>query len=89
MEGLGHAAARQLQVFWAQTGVLGNSRQHAGAKFLAVMERKHEICPALTCQRAMRARLALELPANAEQSLKTRFALADGHWLMQPLARRC
>jgi hypothetical protein len=77
--GLGHAATRPLQVLWAQPGMLGDARQDAWPKFLAIMKREHEVRPTFTCQRAMRARLSLELPADASSALKTRFALADGH----------
>ncbi len=45
MEGLGHTLAETLDVFWPQARVFGDSREHARAKFLTVMECEDEVGP--------------------------------------------
>ncbi len=47
--------------------VLGNPRQHARADLVAVVEREHNIGPAIAFEREMRAALAFHAPADALQ----------------------
>jgi hypothetical protein len=50
--------------------VLGDSREHAWADLLAFMKGEDEVRPAISVKGHMGARLALDLPANLEQSAK-------------------
>ena len=63
--GIGWASLRvlALQVFSLQTSMFGDSSQHAGPEFFAIMEGKHEIGPRFSRERAMRAALSLLIPA--------------------------
>ena len=58
---------RDLQVFRRKTSVLSNPGKHLRSDLIGVMERKHEIGPAVTTEGAMGTRLALDLPPDPKQ----------------------
>jgi hypothetical protein len=43
----------RLKVAWSQPGVLGQTRQHAGADFFVTVEGKDDVRPACTVQNPM------------------------------------
>ena len=53
-----------LQMLRLKAGVLCDTCQHAWPKFLAIVEGEHEVRPTFASQGAMRAGLALDLPAQ-------------------------
>jgi hypothetical protein len=58
---LRHWAHRQhSQIFRSKPCVLGNAREHSWTKFLAVVEREHEVRPAFARQCLVRPGLALD-----------------------------
>lgn len=58
---------KELQIRGLKTGVLCDANEHARADFLAVMEGKYEVRPAVTDERSMRAGLSFDLPADTEK----------------------
>lgn len=76
-------AAKTLQIFWGDTGVLGYARKHSGADFFAVVEREDNIRPPLAGQGAVRTGLTLDFPPKAKQCANNRLALMEGHCLMR------
>jgi hypothetical protein len=55
------------KIFETQAGVLGNPGEHSAAKFIVIVKGKHEIRPALSRQRSVRAGLAFQSPPNSEE----------------------
>ena len=55
-----------LQIFGAKAGTLGNSREHAGPDFFAIVGGEDHIWPTFSGQCAVGSGLSLELPANLE-----------------------
>ena len=78
MEGLGHAAIHELEIHGAKTGVLGDASEHAGTDFLAIVEGKDEVLPALARKRTVGPRLTLELPTDGKQRTKNSLCLGRG-----------
>jgi hypothetical protein len=60
-------AAKALQIFWSDTGVLGDARKHAGADFFTVVKRKDDIRAPLAGQGAAGTGLPLDFPPEAKQ----------------------
>jgi hypothetical protein len=56
-----------LQVFWPESSVFGDSRQHSGADFLGVVKRERVVGRATTRQSPVRTRLPLDRPTDALQ----------------------
>ena len=67
MEGLGATRGRVLQVFGFEASVFGNACQHAWTEFFTFVEGEHKVGPTFARQGAMRAGLALHLPAQLEE----------------------
>ena len=55
------------QIFRTQPGVFREACKHSWANFVAVVKRKHRVGPAIARQHFVRARFALDGPANALQ----------------------
>ncbi len=79
MEGLGHAAARELQILGAETSVLGDASQHARADFLALIGRQRRSSASLRARVFGATRIGAWLPADGKQRTKDLLRLADGH----------
>jgi hypothetical protein len=60
-------AINTLQIFWSDTGVLGDARNHSGADFFTVVKREDDIRPPLAGQGAVRTGLPLDFPPEAKQ----------------------
>jgi len=57
-----------LEIVWAESRVLSNSRQHARSNFHVVMERKNDVRPAWSPKDTVRtAWLSLNTPSDAQQ----------------------
>lgn len=62
--------------------MLRNPCEHTRTDFLIVVEGKYIIRPAASRKRTVRTALALDHPADTQESKITRFALLAGQWLM-------
>ena len=75
---------RVLQVDRCQTGVLGDSGKNARTEFLAVMKGEDKVWSIRTGERPVRARLALDHPADSLQRGENPPRLVAGQLLTPP-----
>ena len=66
------------EIFESQAGALRDPRTHAGAKFLVVVEGKHEIGPPVPRECSVRTGLALDPPPNSERGREDATSVRGG-----------
>jgi hypothetical protein len=66
----GSVPLSRLQVARTQAGALCDAGQHARSDLLAVVKGENVVRPPVAHERLVRARLALDSPADTEQGLK-------------------
>src|SRR5664280_3742058 len=82
----------RLDVLGAQATVFGDTSKHAWPDLLAVVEGEHQVGPAGTGEDAVRAGLALDNPAHAQQRRQDPPGVCTGpvaHAALKEISRNC